>query len=362
MVEHVEDRAGDAGGGHREDPHHHEAEVAHRGERHEPHQVALSDRGECAVDDRDQRQHQDERGRPHAGLREQAQAEPQHAEGADLVQHRHHQGGAAGVRGLGGVGQPGVHRHHRRLDGERDEETGEQPLADRRVEQSGSRGRLQRLQRVRGLAEAGGDRVDPDHRDQHHQAAGEREEQELHRSRVALVPAESADQEVHRDQGGLEEEVEEQHVGGHEHVQRQALQQERQAEERLRGPPALVGVRVVPDGDQHDGHQDRGQQDHQQAHAVDAQRVRGADGRDPGLLLDVLHAVAGLEADGDHDRDDQRHEGEGEADRTGQRALDEDQRERADQGQHRENGEPGKRRHVVSPPVRPAGPGSARRR
>ena len=32
-----------------------------------------------------------------------------------------------GLRLLGGVGQPGVHRHHRRLDREGDEEADEQP-------------------------------------------------------------------------------------------------------------------------------------------------------------------------------------------------------------------------------------------
>ena len=62
------------------------------------------------------------------------QAEPDHPEGADLVEHadEQHRGGRAGLGR--GVGQPGVHRPHRRLDGEREEEAEEQQPLGGRVE------------------------------------------------------------------------------------------------------------------------------------------------------------------------------------------------------------------------------------
>ena len=58
---------------------------------------------------------------------QQPEAEPDHAERADLVEDADQQHAGAGRRLLGGVGQPGVQREQRRLDREGDEEADEQP-------------------------------------------------------------------------------------------------------------------------------------------------------------------------------------------------------------------------------------------
>ena len=60
---------------------------------------------------------------------EQTKAEPDHAEGADLVHHADHHGGAARGGLLGRIRQPGVQRHQRRLDREREHEADKQPGA-----------------------------------------------------------------------------------------------------------------------------------------------------------------------------------------------------------------------------------------
>ena len=69
-----------------------------------------------------------------------------------------------------------------------------------------------------------------------HQAAGELVDQELHRRAAATRAAEAADQEVRRDQRGLEDDVEEEHVGGGEDRQRQRLERQHPGDER-RLPP-----------------------------------------------------------------------------------------------------------------------------
>ena len=108
---------------------------------------------------------------------------------------------------------------------------------------------------------ASGGEVEPDHRGEHDQPAEQRVEEELDRRVLPARAAERPDQEVHRDQHGLEEHVEEEDVGGREDPDHHHLEQQQQPEERLRlaaagaGHPGWGGVRV--------GHQHRvgGRQD-----------------------------------------------------------------------------------------------------
>ena len=118
---------------------------------------------------RDQRQHDHDRRRPLRGLREQPEAEAQHPEGADLVEHADQQHAGAGRRLLGGVGQPGVHREQRRLDREGDEEADEQPALGVGARCRAARRSREQVRRVPGV---GGHDVEPDHRGEHDQPAG----------------------------------------------------------------------------------------------------------------------------------------------------------------------------------------------
>ena len=153
------------------------------------------------------------------GVREQLQAVAQHAERADLVHDRHHQH-RAGRGGLhGGVGQPAVERPQRRLDREREHEAAEQQRSSppgsprtrpldtaatiaRKSNVPAAKASLCAVTTYRPITAAS--MIRPPNRlySRNFTAA----------LATRFVAAESADQEVHRDQHGLEEHVEQQHV------------------------------------------------------------------------------------------------------------------------------------------------------
>ena len=142
------------------------------------------------------------------------------------------------------------------------------------------------VEQVGRLALLGRDDVEADDRGEQHEAAGELEHQELHRGGAAALLAEAADEEVRRDQRGLEDDVEEEDVGGAEDRERQGLEREH---------PGVVGARrlvaLVPAGEHHDGRDDDGEQHHEQAETVDAEGVVDAEGLDPVDLLGQLQAA-----------------------------------------------------------------------
>jgi hypothetical protein len=225
-----------------------------------------------------------------------------------------------------------VHREQRRLDRERDEEPGEQPAAGVGVDVE----RGQVGEEVRRRALLGGDDVQPDHRGQQHQAAGELEHQELQRSGAASLATEAADEEVGGDQGRLEHDVEEEHVGRAEHRERECLEREDPREERARpGRHVLVG----PLGDHHDRHQQHGEQHQQQAEAVDAEGEVHPEGLDPVLLDLQLHAAVGVELDQRGDADAERAERERRTDLAGHRGRHERDDDRAEQRERDEEGQ-----------------------
>ncbi len=332
MVDHVERRPGLRLRGHREDAHDDEAEVRDGREGDQPLDVLLTDRQQRPVDDPDQRQHQDRRGEGPGGVREQVEAVAQHREGADLVdhrrdQHRHARGGLAH-----GVRQPGVQRPERGLHREGEHEAEEQRvLGDRREVQLAAGQRPGDGRQVEGAVAAGadallgGDHVEPDHRGQHDQSAEQVVEQELDGRVGALLGvlalgavAEAADEEVHRDEHGLEEHVEQEDVGGLEGEHHHRLDRQDQGEEALGPAAALEGagvvgdrVGVVPGGQHHEGHQDRGEQDQHHRDAVDAQAVADAEVGDPRVRLgELVVRPAGGEADRDDDGQCQRRQRE----------------------------------------------------
>jgi hypothetical protein len=114
------------------------------------------------------------------------------------------------------IGQPGVHRPHRHLDGKGRQES---------EEQQGLRGAAQRQLVPGGQVEAAtGLGVQEDQRHQHQQRAQQRVQEELE-GRVDLVRATpDTDDQVHRDQRGLEEHIEQQAIERAEHADHQAAE------------------------------------------------------------------------------------------------------------------------------------------
>ena len=228
VAEHDEDRALHAGGvAHQrdagEDAGRDEAHVAHAGVGDQLLEVLLLERHERAVDDRDHGEAHDPRDERDGGVREERQAEAQHAVAAHLEQDAGQDDGAGRRRLDVRVGEPGVHREHRHLDGEGHEEGEERPVLQVvRVHDV-----AQRLDVERQLAGRALDVVhDRDDREQHEQAADEREQEELDRRVDAPRAAPDADDEVHRDEHGLPEHVEEEEVGGAEHADHAHLEQQ----------------------------------------------------------------------------------------------------------------------------------------
>jgi hypothetical protein len=128
--------------------------------------------------------------------------------------------------------------------------------------------------------------------------------------RSAVLPK-TPNQEVHRDQHGLEEHVEQQHVQRDERHQHHALDRKRQREVRVHRPPppADLVAGVVPAGDDQQRYQ-HGRQHHDgECDAVDAEDVARPERRYPPVVFDELILFA---ARFEPDRDHQRHRKDGE--------------------------------------------------
>ena len=153
--------------------------------------------------------------------------------------------------------------------------------------------------------------VDPDDGHEHDQAAREGEQQELHRGVLPAWAAEQPDEEVHRDQHRLEEDVEQEHVGGGEDADDERLEHQHQREVALLAAGALVAD-VVPRGEQADRGEDGRHHDERQRDAVDTQGVGDPELRDPRVHLGELELLdgVGVEPHPREHRQHQRHERE----------------------------------------------------
>ena len=109
--------------------------------------------------------------------------------------------------------------------------------------------------------------------------ADQRVEEELDRRVLAPRPAPDADQEVHRQQHDLPEDVEEEEVERAEHAHHAGVEQQEQRE------VALDRLVDAPRGERcRWNDQQRGQQHHGDADAVDADEVLDVEARDPRRL------------------------------------------------------------------------------
>ena len=286
--------------------------MAHRRVGDEPLHVGLEEGHHGAVDDPHHGEAHDHRESLLGGVREHRQREAQEAVGAHLQQHAGEVDRAAGRRLGVRIGQPGVQRHHRHLDHERQREGREQ-------QHLLGIGQLHAVERDDVERQRVGLRVAEDqvqHGRQHQRAAGHREEHELDRRVAPARTAPHADDEEHREEHQLPEQEEEEQVDGHERAEHAPLEHQHEEHELL-----AVPLDVPPGGEDDDRREQRGEHDQPEREAVDAERVVDAEARDPGDLLGELQrADAGLEGRQHQQREQERDEREDErrAARNGQ--------------------------------------------
>ena len=241
VVDHLDDAAGDALGVEGEDAEHQETHVADAGIGDEALHVALRHGHQGAVQDADDRQRGHEADHVVAGRRQQRQAESHEAVGAHLQQHTGQHDAAGGRRVRMGVGQPGVEREHRHLDGEAEKQRQEDQVLRRQPHEDGL-GRhphvVDELDDVEGqLASAvvtvAVEEVQRQDAQQHEHGAEQGVEEELDR-RIQLAPVPpDADQEVHRHQHDFPEDVEQEEVQRQEDAQHAGFQEQQAAVVRL---------------------------------------------------------------------------------------------------------------------------------
>ena len=294
VVDHLDDAAGHALGVEGEDAEHQEAHVADAGIRDEALHVALRHGHQGAVQDADDGQRGHEADHVVAGRRQQRQAEAHKAVGAHLQQHAGQHDAARGRRVGMRVGQPGVEREHRHLDGEAQEQRQEDQVLGGQPDEDGF-GRhphvVDQLDDVErqfagAVIAVAVEEVERQDAQQHEHRAEQRVEEELDcRIQPPPVPPD-ADQEVHRHQHDLPEDVEQEEIQRHEDAQHAGFQ-EQQA--------AVIRLLHLVDGVERTHHDENGQQggeQHQQnAQAVDAEEIGDPDGGNPAMVLRQLHLV-----------------------------------------------------------------------
>ena len=178
------------------------------------------------------------------------------------------------------VGQPGVEREQRHLDRERQREREEEPeLQVRRNREVVELLEVEAVDAPDRVVQVG----EAEDREQHQDAARHRIEDELHRRVHAPLVAPDPDQEVHRDQHRVPEDVEEEEVERDEHADHRALEQQDAHAER----PGVL-VHRLPGGQQSERREESGQDQEQQADAVDPDQIADPERRDPGVALHEL--------------------------------------------------------------------------
>ena len=221
--------------------------------------------------------------------REHRQREPQEAVAAHLQQDRGEDHRAGGRRLDVRIRQPGVHRPHRHLHRERGEERQPRPGLQVRREAV--------LEQRRDVGRAGV----PVHRhdgEQHQHRAEQRVEEELE---ARIDPARAApdpDDQEHRNQAALEEQVEQHEVERAEGADHQGLEHQERDHVLLH-----AGLDRAPARDDAERHQ-RGGEDHErQRNAVDAHVVVDRAGEPRPPLDELEFRRAGIEAPDQHQRD-----------------------------------------------------------
>ena len=169
-----------------------------------------------------------------------------------------------------GIGQPGMHRPHRHLHRERGKERQPHqrlnPTHDGEP-QEGQRVAVKRKRHQRRNVGGARLRIHRNHRHQHQHRAKKCVEEKLERGIDPVLAAPDADNQEHRDQTGLEEQVEQHQIKGDKHPQHQGFQQQKRDHVFL--DPGLN----IPTGGDGQRHQKRGQHDEQHRNAINPQLV-----------------------------------------------------------------------------------------
>ncbi len=304
MAEHGDDAALDAERVGREQADGHDAHMRDRGVGDQLLHVALHQGDQRSVDDGDDREREDEGREIGRGVGQHRQREAQETVAAELQQHAGEEHGPGSRRLDVSVGQPGVERPHRHLDGERGEHGEPDELLHPQVE----RRRGEPGHHLRDVGRAGVE-VDDQDGDQEQHRAEKRVEEELERGIDPARAAPDADDQIHRDQDRLEEQVEQHGVQGHEHADHHRVHDQK-------GDHVLLhpGVHRVPGADDDDQGQQRREQDEPDRDPVDAEMVGDAEAGEPGRLLDQLEpGLGGIEIapDGERQQEGQQRRPEG---------------------------------------------------
>ncbi len=265
VVDHVQDRAGEADAVEGEQAQHAEAQVADRRVGHQFLDVFLHPADQPRIDDADDRQHTHDRGVVDGRDRAHAQRKAVQAVGAQFEQHAREDDRARRRRLRVGQRQPGMHREERHLHGEPAHQRPEdQALLVQRERSTrlGEGGEIERPVLREGVV-AVRDIHQPRERDER---AGEGEEEELGGRGLAVGRSEQVDEDVQRDQRELKEDVEDHHVACAEDAGHRGLEDQQ---------PEVVGPKAVGDRAEGGQHADRpeqdGEADEQHAHGVEAE-------------------------------------------------------------------------------------------
>ncbi len=164
-----------------------------------------------------------------------------------------------------------MQRHRRHLDEQAEEDQGcDGDLGPGREAAAGGQG----VHRVAAGEDAEGDKAS-----EHHRRAEEGVDEELDRRRPAVLVPPDADQQVHRDQRDLEEDVEQDQILRGEHPEHPDLGEEDRREVLLEVTPH------VPRREHRDDGQQRRQEEHPETEPVEADPVADVQRRYPGKVL-----------------------------------------------------------------------------
>ncbi|MEZ4336063.1 MAG: hypothetical protein R3B82_05500 [Sandaracinaceae bacterium] len=328
---------------------HDHAHVAHRRVGDDVLEVLLAHRRERAVDDVDHRDRADDRRPGHGALGEHHHADAHHAEGAELHQHARVEHRDRGRRRGVAVRRPGVER----------EDAGEGAEAEPEQREHDQLGRA----RVRGVLEGReveaprlGLEVEPEDPDEDRGRAHEQHERQLHRGVLAAADVEDlpdvaegpvlghrvarapdADEEVHRQDGDLVEEEEDQQILRDEDAE-DARHEHQEVDEEL-----LVAALHREAREDRGEDDDAGQQEERDAPAVDREVEADPEGRHERDAPRELEAPGvDVVGDRDQDRSDERHAGAGERHEPRDPAVllrDREERERGERRGEDDDGE-----------------------
>ena len=238
--------------------------------------VLLHQRHQTHIHNGDQRQRDHQPRIVVRGIGRDRQREAQETIGTELQHDRGQHGGTASGRLHVHIRQPGVHRPHRHLDREGCKEGKEQQgLLRQAKRQLVPGGEVEASCRLV---------VQEDQRDQHQQRAEQGVQKELERCVNLVRPAPDADDQVHRNQRGFKEHVEQHAVDGAEHADHQAAEDQESAHVLVHA----LGDHL-PGRDHHDHVDERSQQHEPQRNSVNPQVVIDVETFDPRALFDELH-------------------------------------------------------------------------